>query len=290
MAIRISLFILTACLLSSGAFADDSFYISARYAHNRQSMNLSGETWGYGGGDAGIINPGSGRVIVSPGMSYTHNALGGNETSSSNSAALALGFDLIDKFGLPLRFEVEGMFPNTVNVNYDEVYGEYGSGNNTEIPRTENFGARQLLRAKYFSFMLNGYFDLYNSTPFVPYLGAGIGAAHYSAKLSTEVSIEYREETTAPGINVGSAARPEKFEKSPDGWLLSLSLTAGVAYKLTDSVIADLAYRYAYTEDIRFESSANGPYSARSPLILETSGQKLSSDNHQLILSMRFIL
>jgi opacity protein-like surface antigen len=253
-------------------------------------MNLSGETWSYGGGDAGIINPESGRVIVSPGRNYTHDAPGGNATRSSDSAALALGFDLIDKFGLPLRFEAEGMFPNTVNINYDEAYGEYGSGSNTESPRTENFGAQQFLQVQYFSFMLNGYFDLYNSTPFVPYAGAGIGAAHYSAKLSTEVSIEYREATTAPGINVGSAARPEKFEKSPDGWLLSLSLTAGVAFKLTDSVIVDLAYRYVYTENIRFEPSANGHYSARTPLILETSGQKLSSDNHQLVLSMRFIL
>jgi opacity protein-like surface antigen len=286
MAIKALLFVLTICLC---AYAEDSFYISARYAHDWRNMNLSGEKWSYGGGAAGVTSP-SGNILVSPGMSYTHDVPGGSETNEINSAALALGVDLTRKFNLPLRFEVEGSFPATINISYDEVYGEFGSGNNTEIPRIENFGAQQFLQIQYFSFMLNGYFDLHNSTPFVPYAGVGIGAARYSAELSTEVSIEYREETARPGINVGSAARPKKFEKTPDGWLLSLSLTAGVAYKFTDSVTVEAAYRYIYIEDINFKPSINGAYSENAPLIIETTEQKLSSGIHQFILGMRFVL
>jgi opacity protein-like surface antigen len=287
-------FILAAVYFSAGfAAAAESapqIYVSAGYSRNWQSMNLPGETWSYGGGEAGIINPESGRVIVSPGKNFTHDAPGGAQTNASNRAALALGIDLKSRFNLPFRFEMEGTFQDVAYVNYGSVYGEYGSGNDTEIPRTENFGAQQSLQMKYFSLMLNGYFDLHNRTPFVPYVGVGVGSMHYSAKLTTEISIEYKEQLTTPGLNIGFADRPEQFEKSIDGWLFSMGLTAGVSYKFSPAVVVDLAYRYTYIDDISFEPSANGPYSDKIPLILETSGQTLSLGSNQLILGMRFIL
>lgn len=290
MGIRIILLLFTVCLLPQGVFADGLLYIAPTYSYNSQQINLSGETWSYGGGDAGIINSDSGKVMVSPGKKYTHSIPGGNRIKNTAITTLALGVDLRSKLDLPLRFELAGTFPYTVDLSYDEVYGEYGSGNDTEIPLTENFGAQQFFQIQYYSIILNAYFDLHNSTPFTPYMGVGIGATHYSVKHSAEVSIEYKEAATTQDVNIGSLARPEKFENNPAGWLLSYNLTAGVAYKFTDSVILDLSYRYTGMEDIHLGPSASGPYSAKTPLVLETSGQTISSHNHRLTLGMRFIL
>ncbi len=65
----------------------------------------------------------------------------------------------------------------------------------------------------------NAYFDLHNSTAFIPYAQAGLGLAFIKGQFDDHKS--------------NSASR------------FALNVGVGVAYQLTDNIAFDLGYRYA---------------------------------------------
>ena len=73
--------------------------------------------------------------------------------------------------------------------------------------------------------MANGFFDLDTGTPFVPFIGIGVGAVNLSVKL-----FDGPDDTTA------------NFEGS--GWGFAYQANVGVAYEIVDAVALTLGYKF----------------------------------------------
>ena len=73
--------------------------------------------------------------------------------------------------------------------------------------------------------LANGFFDLDTGTPFVPFIGIGVGAVNLSVKLNAS------EDATEP-----------QFEGS--GWGFGYQANVGVAYEIVDAVALTLGYKF----------------------------------------------
>ena len=73
--------------------------------------------------------------------------------------------------------------------------------------------------------MANGFFDLDTGTPFVPFIGIGVGAVNLSVKL-----------------NASEDAPKPQFEGS--GWGFAYQANVGVAYEIVDAVALNLGYKF----------------------------------------------
>ena len=73
--------------------------------------------------------------------------------------------------------------------------------------------------------MANGFFDLDTGTPFVPFIGIGVGAVNLSVKL-----------------NENEDAKIPQFEGS--GWGFGYQANVGVAYEIVDAVALTLGYKF----------------------------------------------
>ena len=73
--------------------------------------------------------------------------------------------------------------------------------------------------------LANGFFDLDTGTPFVPFIGIGVGAVNLSVKLFPD------DKETKP-----------HFEGS--GWGFGYQANVGVAYEIVDAVALTLGYKF----------------------------------------------
>lgn len=85
-------------------------------------------------------------------------------------------------------------------------------------------------------FMLNGWYDFNTGTPWVPFVGGGVGLAEVSAEIDS----------------VGGVAT--SFDESET--VFAYQFGGGVAYRFTPNLALTLSYRYFATEDPEFESGA----------------------------------
>ncbi len=74
--------------------------------------------------------------------------------------------------------------------------------------------------------LCNGYYDINFGSPFIPYIGGGLGFAN--------VEVESRARTS-------------------DETVFAYSFTAGASYVINNTIALDLGYRYLGTEDIDFD-------------------------------------
>lgn len=82
--------------------------------------------------------------------------------------------------------------------------------------------------------MVNGYFDISEFGPVVPYLGAGLGASY--------LSLDDRRFRTDAGTRgpIGDA----------DAWNAAYALMAGIAFDVSDNMVVDVGYRFAAFGDL----------------------------------------
>jgi len=142
------------------------------------------------------------QMTTAAGAAYA--AVSSSESYSGNQVALglAVGYDFKQAYDLPLRVEYEYVWRGKKElVNNADEKGKLGVQ----------------------SSFVNAYFDIYNSSPVTPYLGAGLGLA--------VVSVEYE----VPGVFTYSET------KANFAW----NIGAGAAWKISDSAALDLGYRYA---------------------------------------------
>lgn len=144
-------------------------------------------------------------------------SVGGSEGLSSQTwntvgAALALGLDLREftEVGMPVRVEME-----------------YASRGMLRSEWNASLGDRQALKAAWQvqTLLANGYWDIETETSFTPYIGAGIGAAHF-----------YESMTSGP-----AGAR---HSSSDTNWGLAWNVGGGVAYAFNESTALDVGYRF----------------------------------------------
>lgn len=86
------------------------------------------------------------------------------------------------------------------------------------------------------AFLLNGYWDFVNSTPFTPFISGGLGVA--SVKIND--------------FNVSGSGDPDESDSDT---VFAYQIGAGVAYALDSNISIDLKYRYFATSDPDFDTS-----------------------------------
>lgn len=175
---------------------------------------------------------------------------GANVDSNEGSfgGGLAIGYDFNTQYNLPIRTELE--YTAWTSVDDRKSY----SDSTGPISGKGEVGIQSLFA--------NVYLDWHNSTNFTPYIGAGIGFGF----VDTEASLS---------VNDGSGDYSAGFGSNVDtnfAWNVGL----GCSYAFTDTISADLSYRYASFGD--GESKSINGYHVNSD----------NNDMHQFMLGVRF--
>ena len=120
------------------------------------------------------------------------------------SAGGAAGYDFGD-----FRTEAEFSFQSANFLHADKIDDDTKADDNLTV----------------MAIMANGFFDLDTGTPFVPFIGIGVGAVNLSVKL-----------------NKDEDAKIPQFEGS--GWGFGYQANVGVAYEIVDAVALTLGYKF----------------------------------------------
>ena len=133
----------------------------------------------------------------------------------------ALGYNFNPQFDIPVRAEfditVRGDMDNTYNIQNRIRQG---------VTQTRDIKNQVKLN----TFMVNGYYDFYNTSSFTPYLTAGIGLASVDLK------------TTRTDTRNGRVTQNESHSHISNN--VAWSVGVGVDYALNDNVNLGLNYRY----------------------------------------------
>ncbi|WP_165070933.1 outer membrane beta-barrel protein [Desulfovibrio sp. ZJ200] len=138
--------------------------------------------------------------------SYSQFTLGG---------ALALGYDFYPQQMLPLRAELEFALRGNSEKSWDSTFG----GANVSTKGLWNNS----------TLLLNLYYDIQTDTPFVPYIGAGVGLA-----------FNYTEYT----VNANAANGYINASQSDNFTNFAWNVGAGVAYNFNENFAVDVGYRF----------------------------------------------
>ena len=92
------------------------------------------------------------------------------------------------------------------------------------------------------SFMANGYFDFVNSSPFTPYITAGIGIAR---------------------LDINDLAIGPVYVGDKDDTVFAYQVGVGVAFTINKNMAGDFKYRYFATDDPDFDGS-EGEYASHN--------------------------
>lgn len=166
----------------------------------------------------GLNFQGKGDAKVS--SSTTSSGLSADRTSSLN-AGIALGYDLQYATTLPMRFEFEAMFRTSTTADNTWTFSGSQFSADQEIGMTTYF--------------VNAYYDFYTSTPFTPYLAAGLGFANVEHEFNMN-GIRSSKSSSEVAFNIG----------------------AGVSWLLAGDFTLDLGYRYIYPDKVKNTFTSNG--------------------------------
>ena len=155
----------------------------------------------------------------------TYKAL--EETSNNNSKYetvypsiyVAAGYDLSDISPVDARLELEYGYKYTTDFNPTLA--------NQALDRINNEVTTQTL-------MLNGYYDIKNSTKFTPYVNTGVGFTHLKNKQTIKAN---------------------EFSNSDSDNHFTLSAGVGVKYAVSKDVSLDLSYRYVDAGKFKFDNT-----------------------------------
>ena len=145
----------------------------------------------------------------------------GSETEPRAGGALAIGYDFAPKFDVPVRAELE--------------YGAYG--NVSRIKNVEH-GASFKSTAGLQTLLANVYWDIAEWNGFTPYVGVGAGVAFVKTEGKFRVPADVAQhdpELTAPWSDTDT--------------VFAGQAGLGVSYAFSESVSADLGYRFLMTGD-----------------------------------------
>jgi opacity protein-like surface antigen len=142
-----------------------------------------------------------------------------------------------------------------------------------------------------YALFLNAYIDFHTPTAFTPYLGGGLGVAHYEVKIFDRVSAQYTDPISHTDFvyrgYFPETIRPVEYTKRGTG--LAWHFSVGLAYQISDSVALDLSYRYVDYGSIEIDRKLivrNYPVQAGQSAI-EFGAGKLDLKAHQAILALR---
>lgn len=161
-----------------------------------------------------------------------------DETIYPNISA-AIGFDFSKVSKVNARAELEYTYKDkaTFAPNISSAIL-----NGVEVQGFEGFPSILVNELRTQSLMLNGYYDFKNKSKFTPYLSAGVGVS----RIENKVSINPEALGTSENITTDTNNN------------FTWTAGAGIAYKVTENVALDLAYRYVDAGETDVSQSFGG--------------------------------
>ena len=161
-----------------------------------------------------------------------------DETIYPNISA-AIGFDFSKVSKVNARAELEYTYKDKAtfapNISSAIING-------VEVQFPEGFPSFLVNELRTQSLMLNGYYDFKNKSKFTPYLSAGVGVSRIENKVS---------------INPEAFGDSENITTDTNN-NFTWTAGAGIAYKVTENVALDLAYRYVDAGETDVSQSFEG--------------------------------
>lgn len=218
------LLLVTAISFSSLAYADNGFYTSLKAGISDTKFDNSKDQLSQAEGDLEI-------------KQTLHNDDADKSIYPSISAAIGFDFSKISKVNARAELEYTYKDKAQFSSNINKATIDF-NGNPQPIEIPEGMPSFFINELRTQSLMLNAYYDFKNTSKFTPYVSAGAGITRIKneQKLNPEL---------APDINLGLSDTSNSFT-----W----SAGAGVAYKVTENVALDLAYRYVDAGEIEFKN------------------------------------
>ncbi|CRG52589.1 outer membrane protein [Yersinia wautersii] len=162
----------------------------------------------------------------------------GRQRDSNFAGSLAAGYDFHSQFNAPVRVELEYTGYGKAHSNNSLTYNQAPWGYPDFEGKTENSLEVQLQTV-----LMKAYWDMRNSTPFTPWVSAGIGVSHLSldhhtVNTDTQISTGIVDGSVRSGNHSGSTTN------------FAWTVGAGINWAVTDSVSMDLSYRYVDAGDV----------------------------------------
>ena len=142
-------------------------------------------------------------------VNYRETTKFSNTNKGVFGGGVAVGYDFNDQYQLPVRLELAAKFRGDAEGS-QRLTDEDGD---SEIVKN---------KVRMDTYMVNGYYDFYNSSDFTPYLTAGVGFSRLKHKISDE-------------SGEAMSANSNNF-----AW----GVGAGVKYTVTSNISVDASYRY----------------------------------------------
>lgn len=134
---------------------------------------------------------------------------------------LALGYDFANQFDIPVRAELEFIARDKANATYN-IRNRVRNG----VTQTRDIRNQVKLN----TLMVNGYYDIKNSSDFTPFVSVGLGYAAVDFKTT-------RADANNPGIS-------ESYTNTHTANNFAWSVGAGVNYAINEDWDMGLSYRY----------------------------------------------
>ena len=214
------LLLVTAISFSSLAYADNGFYTSLKAGISDTKFDNSKDQLSESDFQLTFHNKDTDKTIYP-------------------SISTAIGFDFSKISNINARAELEYTYKDKAkfspSINKATIESE---GNSETIDAPEGISSFFINELRTQSLMFNAYYDFKNASKFTPYVSAGAGVTR--VKNTQTLNPQFSEEA-----NLGLSDTSNSFT-----W----SAGAGVAYKVTENVALDLAYRYVDAGEIEFKN------------------------------------
>lgn len=215
--------LITAISFSSLAYADNGFYTSLKSGISDTKFDNSKDQL-------------SVDTVDNKQTFYNTDA----DESIYPNISTAIGFDFSKISKINARAELEYTYKDNAQFssNINKLTIEM-DGNSETIDAPNGTQSLFISELKSQSLMFNAYYDFKNASKFTPYLSAGAGVTRIKNKqtLNSEFPLE------------------NGFNLSDTSDTFTWSAGAGVAYKVTENVALDLAYRYVDAGEIEFNNN-----------------------------------
>ncbi len=134
---------------------------------------------------------------------------------------LALGYDFANQFDIPVRAELEFIARDKANATYN-IRNRVRNG----VTQTRDIKNQVKLN----TLMVNGYYDIKNSSDFTPFVSVGLGYAAVDFKTTR--------------VDVNNPGTSENYTNTHTANNFAWSVGAGVNYAINEDWDMGLSYRY----------------------------------------------
>jgi opacity protein-like surface antigen len=154
-----------------------------------------------------------------------------NDSDVTDSTEPGMTVDIESDAGLALGVAVGYGFANNTRIEGEISYQK----NDLDKGSVWGFDTALTGDTSSLAFLLNGYYDFKNTSPFTPFITAGIGMAKVE-------------------VNDMNVSGYDSYGENDDDTVFAYQFGGGVSYAVNEKVNIDVKYRYFGTSDPEFDS------------------------------------